>query len=71
MTYIECNSIGSETGEVSTRQLDDGTWEATMPITALFGMEVEGQHRGTGATKEDALSSLMELKRRHDEAMWI
>mgnify|MGYP001573834047 CR=1 FL=1 len=39
-------------------QLPDGTWQAVAKIGSLFGSEVEGECRGTGATKEEALAAL-------------
>ena len=57
-------------GRAYIRQLPDGTWLATKPIGTIFGSEVEGECRGTGATQDAALAALAEDEHNLSESLW-
>lgn len=58
-------------GEVTVKQLSDGTWKATCPIGTIFGSPVEGECRGVGATKESALEALAKDRRDLNDSLWV
>lgn len=65
-----CNEIGMTMGDTSVRQLSDGTWKATCPIGALFGMDVQGECSGVGSTKEAALEALAKDRKNLNDSLW-
>ncbi len=62
--------IGMTMGDTTVKQLPDGTWKATAPIGTLFGSEVEGECKGTGATKEAALEALAKDRKNLNDSLW-
>lgn len=67
--HVDCE-IGMQMGQTSVIQLPDGTWKATCPIGSLFGAEVEGECRGTGRTKEEALAALADDRKKPNDSLW-
>lgn len=65
-----CSEIGMQMGDTTVKQLPDGSWLATCPIDSLFGSEVEGECRGTGATKESALEALAKDRKNLNDSLW-
>lgn len=65
-----CSEIGMTMGDTTVKQLADGTWKATCPIGTLFGAEVEGECKGTGATKEEALAALAKDRKNLSDSLW-
>jgi hypothetical protein len=57
-----------ESGTVT--QQADGTWLAVAPIGSIFGAEVEGETRGVGATREEALAALKKDQDELYESLW-
>lgn len=57
--------------ETRIEQLPNGTWKASAEIGTLFGVEVQGELTGLGATKEEALSQLAKERSDLSESMWI
>lgn len=68
--YFECSEIGLTMGDITIKQLPDGTWEATAPIGTIFGSEVEGECSGVGLTKEAALAALAKDRHNLSESLW-
>lgn len=67
-----CNCRPGITFEGATiKQLPDGTWEAVAPIGSIFGAEVQGENRGVGATKEEALAALKKDQDELYESIWL
>lgn len=69
-TFFVDSEIGMTMGDITVKQLQDGTWKATCPIGTLFGSEVEGECSGTGATKEDALAALAKDRKNLNDSLW-
>lgn len=63
-------SVGLTIGKMKVQQLEDGTWEATEPIGSIFGVDVEGECRGTGPTEEAALEALAEDRIKLTDSLW-
>ncbi len=63
--------IGMTMGDTAVSQLPDGTWTAVCPIGTLFGQEVHGQCKGTGATKEAALEALKQDRKNLNDSLWM
>jgi hypothetical protein len=68
--YFVDSEIGMTMGDTTVKQLPDGTWKATAPIGTLFGSEVDGECRGTGATKEAALEALKQDRKNLNDSLW-
>lgn len=66
-----CSEIGLTMGETKLTRLPDGTWQATCPIGSIFGQEVEGECRGTGATMAEALKALAKDRHNLSESIWF
>ena len=66
-----CHHIGLTMQGTIVEQLPDGTWLARAEIGSIFGAAVEGECKGKGATKEEALAAL--AKDQHDlhESLWV
>ena len=62
--------VGLVTESETTKQLPDGTWEASCPIGSIFGAAVEGKCTGVGPTKEAALAALEKDKRTLADSLW-
>ena len=69
-TSHACHHPGLTMGETSLRRLPDGSWIATAPIGTIFGSPVQGECTGTGATREEALASLDDDRRKLAESIW-
>lgn len=64
------SEIGMSMGETVVNQRGDGTWLATCPIGTLFGSEVDGECRGEGKTKEEALENLAKDRKNLNDSLW-
>lgn len=71
MDMFVCNSVGHVTGEIKVTEQVDGSWQASCPIGNLFGEDVDGEHTGTGATKEAAVLALENEIKIFDDFMWM
>lgn len=76
MSAHQCEHIGVTFDQVTFEQKTncDGMskyWVARQAIGSLFGFEVDGECRGIGTTKEQALQRLNEDKEQLAETMWI
>lgn len=69
-TYHTDTEIGMTMGSTTVTQQADGTWLAVCPIGSLFGSDVEGECRGTGATKEAALEALAKDRKDLNDSLW-
>lgn len=70
---IQCSvdsEIGITMGDITVKQLPDGTWKATCPIGTIFGSEVKGECSGIGATKEAALEALAKDRKNLNDSLW-
>jgi hypothetical protein len=67
---FDCSEIGLTMGETKVRRFDDGHWEATCPIGSIFGHEVEGECKGSGATMDEALKALAKDRHELNESLW-
>lgn len=65
-----CQHVGLVMDATHIKQLPDGTYEARAKIVAIFGAEVEGECKGKGATKEEALAALAKHQHEIHESMW-
>lgn len=64
------SEIGMSMGETVVNQRGDGTWLATCPIGTLFGQEVEGECKGEGKSKEEALENLAKHRKQLNDSLW-
>lgn len=64
------SEIGMTMGKTVVNQRGDGTWLATYPIGTLFGQEVDGECRGEGKTKEEALENLAKDRQTLNDSLW-
>ena len=55
---------------VQVEQQPDGKWLAKSAIGSMFGFEVDGECRGEGATKEEALANLKKDIANLGDSMW-
>lgn len=70
----EDSEIGMTMGETTVREIHNchgqHYWIARAPIGTLFGQEVEGELKGIGATKEQALERLKEERKKLNDSLW-
>lgn len=75
--HIHCDSPGltmDESIKLEEKTQCDGVtkyWVATQAIGTLFGSEVEGECKGIGATREQALKRLEEDRASLYESLWF
>ena len=68
--YHADSEIGMTMGKTVVTQRGDGVWVATCPIGTLFGQEVDGEVRGEGKTKEEALENLAKDRKQLNDSLW-
>jgi hypothetical protein len=65
------SEIGMTMDETKTKEMPDGTWEASAKIGTIFGAEVEGELTGKGASREEALAALAKERHELHESLWL
>lgn len=72
--YHECKEIGLTMAEAEVREVHNAHgqhyWIAIAQIGSVFGAEVEGELKGIGKTKEQALERLAEERKKLAESLW-
>lgn len=64
------HDIGRANSHTTVTQQSDGSWLAVAPIGSIFGAEVEGETRGKGSTREEALTDLKKNQDELYESLW-
>lgn len=74
ITIHEDSNIGLVMNGAEVREVSNGLggtcWVATAKIGSIFGAEVEGECRGIGRTREQAIERLKEDQRKLAESLW-
>ena len=74
MNYHEDSEIGLTMGSPVVKEVHNAHgqhyWIAVAQIGSIFGAEVEGELKGIGRTREDALARLAEERKKLAESLW-